>query len=191
MSLRGDWVPSTQYQVKDLVFVNNITYICLIDHTSSSNFQNDVNAGKWIVYQGVTQVDLQSYVAMNKTYAPVLGSPVKLKLNPIMASFMYGLNDPRPLDDLERDFSVEFQIKMLGHPKTLELELALEVVMVVQKHIFHLQMVMTALHMALRLEHLVQLVVQVTQMTLKMEKWGYGALAGGRNSWGEADSQLL
>ncbi|HFX6245208.1 TPA: carbohydrate-binding protein, partial [Acinetobacter baumannii] len=93
LSLRGDWEPSTHYQVKDLVFVNNITYICLIDHTSSSNFQNDVNAGKWIVYQGVTQVDLQSYVAMNKTYAPVLGSPVKFKLNPLMASFLYGISD--------------------------------------------------------------------------------------------------
>ncbi len=99
LSLRGDWEPSTQYQVKDLVFVNNITYICLIDHTSSSNFQNDVNAGKWIVYQGVTQVDLQSYVAMNKTYAPVLGSPVKFKLNPLMASFLYGISDPTHKDD--------------------------------------------------------------------------------------------
>ncbi|RSQ25361.1 hypothetical protein EA709_14745 [Acinetobacter baumannii] len=104
LSVRGNWTANTAYEIKDLVFVNNITYICLIDHTSSSNFQNDVNAGKWIVYQGVTQVDLQSYVAMNKTYAPVLGSPVKFKLNPLMASFMYGLNDPRPLDDLERDF---------------------------------------------------------------------------------------
>ncbi|HEE6385413.1 TPA: hypothetical protein R7R69_000184 [Acinetobacter baumannii] len=99
LSLRGDWEPSTHYQVKDLVFVNNITYICLIDHTSSSNFQNDVNAGKWIVYQGVTQVDLQSYVAMNKTYAPVLGSPVKFKLNPLMASFLYGISDPTHKDD--------------------------------------------------------------------------------------------
>ncbi|EJB8486566.1 hypothetical protein MW368_000283, partial [Acinetobacter baumannii] len=80
LAVRGDWEPSTQYQVKDLVFVNNITYICLLAHTSSSSFQNDQNAGKWAVYQGVTQVDLQSYVAMNKTYAPVLGSPVKFKL---------------------------------------------------------------------------------------------------------------
>ncbi|MFA3238980.1 hypothetical protein KWD51_12945 [Acinetobacter baumannii] len=99
LSLRGDWEPSTQYQVKDLVFVNNITYICLIDHTSSSNFQNDVNAGKWIVYQGVTQVDLQSYVAMNKTYPPVLESPVKFILNPSKASLIYGISDPAHLDD--------------------------------------------------------------------------------------------
>ena len=83
LSLKGDWTPNTPYVVKDLVFVNNITYICLLAHTSSSSFQNDQNAGKWAVYQGVTQVDLQSYVAMNKTYAPVLGSPVKFKLNPL------------------------------------------------------------------------------------------------------------
>ncbi|WP_289332354.1 hypothetical protein [Acinetobacter baumannii] len=99
LSVRGNWTHSTVYEIKDLVFVNNITYICLIDHTSSSNFQNDVNAGKWIVYQGVTQVDLQSYVAMNKTYAPVLGSPVKFKLNPLMASFLYGISDPTHKDD--------------------------------------------------------------------------------------------
>lgn len=99
LSLKGDWTPNTPYVVKDLVFVNNITYICLLAHTSSSSFQNDQNAGKWAVYQGVTQVDLQSYVAMNKTYAPVLGSPVKFKLNPLMASFIYGINDPTHKDD--------------------------------------------------------------------------------------------
>ncbi|MGV2867123.1 carbohydrate-binding protein [Acinetobacter baumannii] len=99
LSLKGDWTPNTPYVVKDLVFVNNITYICLLAHTSSSSFQNDQNAGKWAVYQGVTQVDLQSYVAMNKTYAPVLGSPVKFKLNPLMASFLYGISDPTHKDD--------------------------------------------------------------------------------------------
>ncbi|MDA3583787.1 UNVERIFIED_CONTAM: hypothetical protein KWE62_03475 [Acinetobacter baumannii] len=99
LSLKGDWTPNTPYVVKDLVFVNNITYICLLAHTSSSSFQNDQNAGKWAVYQGVTQVDLQSYVAMNKTYAPVLGSPVKFKLNPLMASFLYGISDQTHKDD--------------------------------------------------------------------------------------------
>ncbi|SUU44014.1 Uncharacterised protein [Acinetobacter baumannii] len=99
LSLRGDWESSTQYQVKDLVFSQNITYICLIDHTSSSNFQNDVNAGKWIVYQGVTQVDLQSFVAQSRDYQPVLGSPVRFRLNPLKASMLYGINDPTHLDD--------------------------------------------------------------------------------------------
>ena len=40
----------------------------------------------------------------NGDYSSSLGPPVRLKLNPIMASFMYGLNDPGPLDDLERNF---------------------------------------------------------------------------------------
>ncbi|HGF9477315.1 TPA: hypothetical protein ACNIAV_001988, partial [Acinetobacter baumannii] len=38
-------------------------------------------------------------VAMNKTYAPVLGSPVKFKLNPLMASFIYGISDSIHKDD--------------------------------------------------------------------------------------------
>ncbi|WP_151823439.1 hypothetical protein [Acinetobacter nosocomialis] len=38
-------------------------------------------------------------MAMDKTYPPVLGSPVKWKVNPIMASFLYGISDPTHLDD--------------------------------------------------------------------------------------------
>ncbi|WP_151799512.1 hypothetical protein [Acinetobacter nosocomialis] len=38
-------------------------------------------------------------VAMNKTYPPVLNSPVKFKLNPFMASFIYGISDPTHKDD--------------------------------------------------------------------------------------------
>ncbi|MEI1668913.1 hypothetical protein V8P76_18095 [Acinetobacter baumannii] len=38
-------------------------------------------------------------VAMNKTYPPVLGSPVKFKLNPLMASFIYGISDSVHKDD--------------------------------------------------------------------------------------------
>ncbi|MEN8290848.1 hypothetical protein ABFP12_18665, partial [Acinetobacter baumannii] len=53
---------------------------------------------------GSTQREINERTLKNGEYAPILDSPVKLKLNPIMASFMYGLNDPRPLDDLERDF---------------------------------------------------------------------------------------
>ncbi|MDN8251754.1 hypothetical protein QZK23_17635 [Acinetobacter baumannii] len=43
-------------------------------------------------------------VAMNKTYAPVLGSPVKFKLNPFMASLIYGISDPTHLDDNLNNF---------------------------------------------------------------------------------------
>lgn len=34
-----------------------------------------------------------------RDYAPVLGSPVKFRLNPIKASFLYGISDPTHLDD--------------------------------------------------------------------------------------------
>ena len=37
-------------------------------------------------------------------FAPVLGSPVRLKLNPIKASFLYGINDPTHLDDNLNNF---------------------------------------------------------------------------------------
>ncbi|MDA5696085.1 hypothetical protein MMY88_17160 [Acinetobacter baumannii] len=99
LSVRGNWTANTAYEIKYLVFVNNITYICLVDHTSSSNFQDDLNSGKWIIYQGVTQVDLQSFVAQTRDYPPVLGSPVRFRLNPVKASMLYGLNDPTHLDD--------------------------------------------------------------------------------------------
>ncbi|WP_284084734.1 hypothetical protein [Acinetobacter nosocomialis] len=43
-------------------------------------------------------------LAHERTYAPVLGSAVRFIVNPIKASFLFGLSDPTPLDDLERDF---------------------------------------------------------------------------------------
>lgn len=104
LSLRGSWSNNTQYELKDLVFVENITYICLISHTSSNSFQDDLDAGKWSVYQGATQVDLQSYVALNRTYPPVLESPVKFILNPSKASLIYGISDPEHLDDNLNNF---------------------------------------------------------------------------------------
>ncbi|ELW81987.1 hypothetical protein ACINWC743_1586 [Acinetobacter sp. WC-743] len=104
LSLKGDWQAATAYVVKDLVFVENITYICLVGHTSSSNFQNDLNAGKWFVYQGATQVDLQNYLPKTAEFSPVLGSPVRFKLNPIMASFLYGISDPIHKDDELNNF---------------------------------------------------------------------------------------
>ncbi|WP_288497402.1 hypothetical protein [uncultured Acinetobacter sp.] len=104
LSLKGDWQAATAYVVKDLVFVENITYICLVGHTSSSSFENDLNAGKWFIYQGATQVDLQNYLPKNAEFAPVLGSPVRFKLNPIMASFLYGISDPIHKDDELNNF---------------------------------------------------------------------------------------
>ncbi|HCA5292610.1 TPA: hypothetical protein MW255_001182 [Acinetobacter baumannii] len=185
LSLRGEWAPSTDYQVKDLVFVENITYICLIVHTSSSNFQEDANSGKWIIYQGVTQVDLQSYVAMNKTYAPVLGSPVKFKLNPFMASFMYGLNDPRPLDDLERDFFRGISNKDAWAPENIGIGASSRG----RNGCAKAYLSSTDGHDCITYG-VASRAFGAACCTGNPDdpedgkKWGYGALAGGRNSWG-------
>ncbi|HFX6145086.1 TPA: hypothetical protein ACIFB5_000479 [Acinetobacter baumannii] len=53
---------------------------------------------------GSTQRDINERSLKNGEYAPVLGSPVKLKLNPIKASFLYGINDPTHLDDNLNNF---------------------------------------------------------------------------------------
>lgn len=105
LSLRGEWNISTAYTVKDLVFVNNITYICLIGHTSTSSFENDLNSGKWFVYQGATQVDLQYYTPLSKDYPPVLAERcIRLRIDDAKGAFRFGLSDTTPLDDFERNF---------------------------------------------------------------------------------------
>ncbi|HEM7307746.1 TPA: hypothetical protein U2K59_000384 [Acinetobacter baumannii] len=105
LSVRGNWTANTAYEIKYLVFVNNITYICLVDHTSSSNFQDDLNSGKWSVYQGVTQVDLQNFVPLNIDKPPILDErSVRFSLNYSKASLRYGLNDPLPRDDNKNHF---------------------------------------------------------------------------------------
>lgn len=53
---------------------------------------------------GSTQRDINERSLKNGDYAPVLGSPVRLKLNPIKASFLYGINDPTHLDDNLNNF---------------------------------------------------------------------------------------
>ncbi|MBJ8474345.1 hypothetical protein [Acinetobacter bereziniae] len=53
-----------------------------------------------VTQDGVTtQRELNAKTVKNDTYAPVLDSPVVLKFNPIMASFIYGISDPTHLDD--------------------------------------------------------------------------------------------
>ncbi|MBP2544862.1 hypothetical protein [Acinetobacter guillouiae] len=59
---------------------------------------------------GSTQRDINEKSLKNGDYAPVLGSPVKLKLNPIMASFLYGISDPTHKDDNLNNF------RGLNHP---------------------------------------------------------------------------
>lgn len=103
LSLKGDWQAATAYVVKDLVFVENITYICLVGHISSSSFQNDLNAGKWFIYQGATQVDLQNYTPLSKDYPKVLGErSIRFDLVHRNGALRYGLNDPLPLDDNDK-----------------------------------------------------------------------------------------
>ena len=55
-TIRGDWLTSTAYSVNDLViyeatgdFTGNI-YRCVSAHTSTSSFENDLAAGKWVIY---------------------------------------------------------------------------------------------------------------------------------------------
>lgn len=104
LAIKGDWLTNSPYKVKDLVFYNSITYICLITHVSTT-FSDDLTAKKWAIYQGATQVDLQNYTPLSKDYLPILNErSVKFKLNPIMASFLYGMNDPLPLDDSKNHF---------------------------------------------------------------------------------------
>ena len=48
---------------------------------------------------GKTQQQINDVSIKNGTYDPVLGSPVKFKLNPLKASLLYGISDPTHLDD--------------------------------------------------------------------------------------------
>lgn len=99
LSLKGDWQTSTLYAVKDLVFSGGVTYICLVAHTSGT-FSTDAASGKWAVYQGATQVDLQNYVELNSEHAPILAErSVRFDINYAKSSIRYGLNDALPLDD--------------------------------------------------------------------------------------------
>lgn len=65
---------------------------------------NGAGANGWtdlfvLTGDGRTQRQVNEVSLKNGDYAPVLGSPVRLKLNPIKASFLYGINDPTHLDD--------------------------------------------------------------------------------------------
>lgn len=53
---------------------------------------------------GKTQQEINNVSVKNGDYEPVLGSPVRLKLNPVMASFIYGISDPTHLDDNLNNF---------------------------------------------------------------------------------------
>lgn len=54
---RGAWAATTAYALKDIVLTGGVWYMCVVAHTSSTDFAADT-ASKWRVYQGVTSGDL-------------------------------------------------------------------------------------------------------------------------------------
>lgn len=58
---RGNWAVGTSYAIQDLVIQGNIAYICLVAHTSV-DFNADLSANKWAIYQGATKSELGSGV---------------------------------------------------------------------------------------------------------------------------------
>ena len=47
---RGEWQPDIDYSVRDLVDYHSSIYFCLYSHTSSSDFQDDLDAGYWQIF---------------------------------------------------------------------------------------------------------------------------------------------
>ena len=44
---RGDWAADTEYRTRDMVRHGVGIYMCIVDHTSSTDFQADLGAGYW------------------------------------------------------------------------------------------------------------------------------------------------
>lgn len=55
---RGEWAPGVAYKAKDVVRFDNIEYITMRDHVSSSSFEADRAAGFWTIYQGISRAEL-------------------------------------------------------------------------------------------------------------------------------------
>ena len=53
---------------------------------------------------GWVNTSLKYAIVENKTYPDLLGSPVRFRLNPLVASLVYGINDPTHLDDNLNNF---------------------------------------------------------------------------------------
>lgn len=134
---------------------------------------------------GSTQREINERTLKNGEYAPILDSPVKLKLNPIMASFMYGLNDPRPLDDLERDFFRGISNKDAWAPENIGIGASSRG----RNGCAKAYLSSTDGHDCITYG-VASRAFGAACCTGNPDdpedgkKWGYGALAGGRNSWG-------
>lgn len=98
--MRGVWQANTVYHVKDLVTFNNTTYVSAVEHTSSSDFNTDLNGGKWAVYQ----LDLNNVVTFNKDFGTVLSTIAQIRINTAKPSFKFGLKGDGSFDDNNNNF---------------------------------------------------------------------------------------
>lgn len=57
----GAWVSNKAYLLRDLVSLNDATYLCVVAHTSSSNFLADKAAGKWVLFATSLKGDPRIY----------------------------------------------------------------------------------------------------------------------------------
>lgn len=46
---RGNWLATTVYALGDLVTFNAATYLCVVEHTSVTQFTTDLAAGRWLL----------------------------------------------------------------------------------------------------------------------------------------------
>lgn len=66
---RGAWATATAYAVDDLVEQDNVSYLCLVAHTSGT-FATDYTAAKWMVFTGGGAVSLADYAALRAYTGP-------------------------------------------------------------------------------------------------------------------------
>jgi len=49
---RGDWTADTLYRTRDMVINGDSVFMCIVEHTSSTSFDDDYQAGYWsLVFQ--------------------------------------------------------------------------------------------------------------------------------------------
>lgn len=87
------WVSKVNgYPINQCVMLNNGDIVRSIVDSNTNNPNTNMTGWEY------------SSLVEDRVYAPVLGSPVKFKLNPIKASFLYGISDPTHLDDNLNNF---------------------------------------------------------------------------------------
>ncbi len=88
VSQPASWSASTQYVVNEFVWVGTVFYRCLVNHTSTSSFANDLTAGDWLAYNVNLPIslDLSSSIVSNTgpwvfTLSPVPNAILGLYVN--------------------------------------------------------------------------------------------------------------